>query len=155
INLFIWFGAYFMLSALYAKIGVVAIVLTLFLLLIVLALKETMFSGWIPAMIIHDEPVFVSAKRGIKAVCKRFFKIYSSFLIAVVALFVINVFALVFTAGVAILITLPITTLVLSILGDVMYFESLGMRYYVDGDKIISPKKLEQQDSFSKVKDII
>ena len=45
--------------------------------------------------------------------------------------------------------------MVLSIIGEVMYFESLGMRFYVDAEHIVSPKKLEQQDSFSKVKDII
>ena len=155
VNLLVWFGAYFMASALYAKIGVVAIVITLFLLIVMLALKETIFSGWIPAMIIHGEPVFKSLKRGICAVIKRFFRTLSSFLIATLSLFVINVFAIIFTAGAGILITLPITTLVLSIIGEVMYFESLGMRFYVDAEHIVSPKKLEQQDSFSKVKDII
>ena len=155
VNLLVWFGAYFMASALYAKIGVVAIVITLFLLIVMLALKETIFSGWIPAMIIHGEPVFKSLKRGICAVIKRFFRTLSSFLIATLSLFVINVFAIIFTAGAGILITLPITTVVLSIIGEVMYFESLGMRFYVDAEHIVSPKKLEQQDSFSKVKDII
>ena len=155
VNLIVWFGAYFMASALYAKIGVLAIVLTLFLLIVMLSLKETIFSGWIPAIIVHDEPVFKSLKRGIVAVIKRFFRTLSSFLIATLSLFVINVFAIFFTAGVGILITLPITTVVLSIIGEVMYFESLGMRFYVDAEHIVSPKKLEQQDSFSKVKDII
>ena len=155
LNLLIWFGSYFMMSALYAKIGVIAIILTLLLLIVLLSLKATLFSGWIPALLIHDESVFVSLKKGISAVSKRFFRTLSSFLITIVSLFVINTFALVFTAGVGVIITLPITTLVLLILGEVMYFESLGMRYYVDGEHIISPKKLEQQDSFSKVKDII
>ena len=67
----------------------------------------------------------------------------------------LNLLALALTAGVALLVTLPLTTLMTAILGEVMYFETLGMRYYVDSEHIISPKKLEERDSFEKLRDII
>ena len=144
-----------MASALYDKIGVLAIVLTLFLLIVIVALKNTFFAGWLPAIIVHAEPVFKSLKLGFKSAFRTFLKSYSSFLIFTVGAVILNVFALVFTAGVGLLITIPLTTLMLIIMGEVMYFESLGMRYYVDGEHIVSPKKFEERDKFAKVKDII
>lgn len=155
INILIWVGAYYLASTLYSSIGVFAIVLTFLLLIVIVALKNTFFAGWVPALIVHGETVFKSLKIGFMAVIRKFIKTFSSFLILTVGVFILNIFALSFTAGVGLLITLPLTTLVTIILGEVMYFEALGMRYYVDSEHIICPKKLEERDSFSKVKDII
>ena len=155
INLIIWFGSYFLASTLYAKIGVFAIILAFFLLIVFVSLKHTIFCGWKPAYLIHDEKVFVSLKRGVKMVSKRFFRTFSGFLILILSLFIINIFALTLTVGVGLLVTLPLSTLLVAIFEQVVYRELLGMRYYIDADHIISPKKLEQQDRFSKMKDII
>ena len=155
VNLIIWLGSYFFASTLYAHIGVLAVILALFLLITLLSLKLTFFSGWIPALIICDESILSSLKKGVLAVGKRFFKTLSNFLVLILALFIINVFGMVFTAGVGLLIIMPLTSLLVVIMNEVTYFEALGMRYYVDSEHIISPKKLEQQDSFEKVKDII
>ena len=155
INILVWGGSYLMASALYPKIGVFAIVLTFFLLIVIVALKNAFFAGWLPAKIVHNEPVFKSLKLGFKATIRIFLKSISSFLIFTLGVFMLNIFAFAFTAGVGLLITIPMTTLMLIIMGEVMYFESLGMRYYVDGEHIISPKKFEERDKFAKVKDII
>jgi len=155
INLIIWVGAYLLASSLYAKIGVFAIILTFLLLILVVPLKNTFFAGWLPAIIVNNEPVFKSLKIGFVAAIRKFFKAYSSFLIYTVGIFMLNILALALTAGVGLLVTLPLTTLMSIILGEVMYFEALGMRYYVDSEHIVSPKRLEERDSFAKVKDII
>ena len=155
LNLIIWIGSYFIASTLYSKIGVFAIILAFFVLLVFVSLKHTIFCGWKPAYLIHNERVFASLKRGIRITFKRFFKTLSSFLILILSIFIINIFALTFTAGVGLLVTLPLSTILLAIYEQVVYREMLGMRYYVDSEHIISPKKLEQQDSFSKMRDII
>ena len=144
-----------LISTLYAKIGVFAIVLILLILMLVLPIKDTFIAGWIPAMIVSGEPVFKSLKMSFKTAIRSFIKKYSSFLIYTVAVFMLNLLALALTAGVALLVTLPLTTVMTAILGEVMYFETLGMRYYVDSEHIMSPKKLEERDSFEKLKDII
>lgn len=155
LNLIIWVGAYLMVSSLYAKIGVFAIILTFLLLILIVSLKNTFFAGWLPAIIVNNQSVFKSLKLGFIAAIRKFFKAYSSFLVFTVGVFMLNILALALTAGVGLLITLPLTTLMTILLGEVMYFEALGMRYYVDSEHIISPKKLEERDSFAKVKDII
>ena len=155
LNILVWLGAYLMASNLYAKIGVFAIILTFFLLIVVVAIKNTFFAGWVPASIVHGESTLKSLKMGFSAVKRNFFKKYSSYLILTLAVFMVNIFAFAFTAAVGLLVTLPLTTLLFVIMGQVMYFETLGMRYYTDAEHIISPKKLEERDSFEKVKDII
>ena len=155
LNILIWVGAYFLASSLYPSVGVFAIILTFLLLILIVALKNTVLAGWTPAIIIQNEPIFKSLRMSISVVVRKFIKTYASFLVLTVGVFMLNIFALAFTAGVVLLVTLPLTTLITIIMGEVMYFEALGMRYYVDGEHIISPKKLEERDSFSKVKDII
>lgn len=155
INLIIWFGAYFLASSLYEKVGVFAIIMILFLLIVLVALKDTFFSGWKSALVIHNEPVFKSLKMGVKAVSRRFFRTFASYLILVAFIFAINVFSITLLAGVGLFVTLPLSTILCIIFNQVMYYESLGMRYYVDSEHIISPKRLEEQDRFAKVKDII
>ena len=154
LNILIWVGIYFMASSLYKSIGVFAIVLTFFVAIVVISLKKSMLSGLEPAYLIHNESVFNSFKHSL-VVFKKFLKVLSSYLVLTLVVFVINIFALTFTAGVGLFVTLPLTTLLYIILEEVIYRELLGMRYYVDSDRIITPKKLEQQDKFSKVKDII
>ena len=155
LNLGIWIGMYFMASGLYAKIGVMAIILAFFLAIVLVSLKSAMFCAWEPAYQIHGESIFKALKRGLIAVWRRFFRVLSAYLILSVLVFIVNIFAFTLTAGVGLLVTAPLTTLSYVALGEVVYRELNGMRYYVDSEHIVSPKKLEQQDSFSKVKDII
>lgn len=155
LNLGIWIGMYFMASGLYAKIGVMAIILAFFLIIVLVSLKSAIFCAWEPAYLIHNDDAFNALKRGILAVWRKYFKVLSAYLILSVLAFIINIFAFTLTAGVGLLVTAPLTTLSYVTLGEVIYRELNGMRYYVDSEHIITPKKLEQQDSFSKVKDII
>ena len=97
----------------------------------------------------------MSLNKGAGAVLKKFFRALSNYLVLVIVGLIINVFALTFTAGVALFVTLPLSTLIFVLADQVMYYEAMGMRFYVDGDHIISPKKLEQQDKIAKVKYII
>jgi hypothetical protein len=155
ISLIILIGCYLFASKLYEQIGVIAIILAFLILTILLAVKSTIFSGWKPALIIHNNSVFVSLKRGFVAVSRRFFRTLSNYIILVVLSMVLNLFAVTLTAGVGLLVSVPLTTLLFVLSNQVMYYEAMGMRFYVDSDHIISTKKLEQQDKFAKVKNII
>ncbi|MCI5797732.1 MAG: hypothetical protein MR024_03855 [Firmicutes bacterium] len=115
------------------------------------AFKRTLFSGWIPAIVVYDCNIFVGLSRGFKAVFRRFWKILSNALIIMLILFGLNyIFGLP-----AIFIIGPLSNLILNIFEMVMFYESQGMRYYVDLDTIVTPKKLEESDSFRKTKNII
>ena len=155
LTVIIWVGTYLFASNLYASMKVFAIILAMLLLVVSLSLKQTFFGGWKPALIVHNKSVFVSLSKGAKAIFKRFFRSLSNYLVLVIIGLIINAFALTFTAGVALFITIPLTSLMFIVADQVMYYEAMGMRFYVDADHIISPKKLEQQDKLAKVKYII
>ena len=115
------------------------------------ALKKTIFSGWSPAIVVYDCNMFKGFKKGVKAVSRRFLKVFSTALmimlisIAVTYLFGTFVFPIIF----------PLFVSFFYVFEMVMFYGSQGMRYYVDLDTILSPKRLEESDSFKKVKYLI
>ena len=155
LNLLIGVGVYLFASNLYANLGVFAVILAIFLLILLSALKKAIYSCWKPAIIVHNKSVFASLKKSIEVVFNNFFQTISTYLVLVVCAFILNLFAFTFTAGVGMLITLPFTTLMFVIADQVTFYEAMGMRYYVDNERIIAPKKLEQKDKIAKVKYII
>ena len=57
--------------------------------------------------------------------------------------------------SIAFLLLVPLGVYFVYIIDFVMFYGSQGMRYYVDADTIISPKRLEEVDKFKRCKDII
>ena len=75
----------------------------------------------------------------------------SSFAVSIATIvcltYLFNVYALLFA--------LPFMALVVAVFGNVLFFESQGMDYYLGPDKIVKPRKLETADSMKKVKMIV
>ena len=59
------------------------------------------------------------------------------------------------TFGASLLLTLPISSLTINIFGMVVFYSSQGMRFYVDSENVITTKKMEETDAFSKLKFIV
>lgn len=137
----------------------VSVILALFvstlIVIVLFSLLLTLFCGWLPALAVHDCNGLVALIKGFKAVSRRFWKTFSTALAIVICMLAVNLVALSFTYGVGLLITLPLTELVIIIFGTVMYYGANGMRYYTDANTIVATKKLEQQDTFLKAKNII
>ena len=115
------------------------------------ALKRTFLSGWIPAIVVYDCNMFKGLKMGLKAVFRRFWRTLSTALVITLIVFAIN-----YLFGLpAVLIIAPISIMIFNVFEMVMFFGSQGMRYYVDLDTIVTPKLLEEKDSFRKIKNII
>ena len=151
----IYVGAYFFASGLNGVLGVWSVVLAVFLIIVCLSFKNMIFGGWIPALVINEKKVFMSLASGTKAFFKRFFKIFACYLLFTALAVMVVMFSITFTVGIGLVFVLPFWTLEEVIVGQVAYYEQFGMRYYVDSNEVITPKRLEQQDKFSKVKDII
>ena len=65
-------------------------------------------------------------------------------------------FAIVYVFGVySLIVVVPLSSLIMTVFGQVLFFESQGMNYYISPDNIVLPRKLEQADSMKKVKNII
>lgn len=118
---------------------------------ILTTLKVTLFSGWIPACVVYDCNMFVGLAKGFTAIFRRFWKSFSTVLMFMFCIFAVNYLFGTF----AFIITIPTSIMLLNIFGMVMFYGSQGMRYYVDLDTIVSPRKLEEKDEFRKIKNLI
>ncbi len=129
---------------------ILPIIIVIYFVLMV-SLLVTTFCGWMPATVVFNISPTQSFKKGIKAVSRRYFRVFSS---VFVIIFFATIFSLMLTSF-SLIALIPLASVAIIMLEMVMFFESQGMRYYVDLDTIISPKKLEQCDKFTKVKNII
>lgn len=153
INILIFFLIYkvFALTALGGTIKfAVPLIITVVLCLLV-TLRLVLFAGWLPALIVNDCGVWSAFARGIRAVGRRFFRTFSTMLVFVL----LNICIDVLFGSIAFLLLVPLGVYFVYIIDFVMFYGSQGMRYYVDADTIISPKRLEEVDKFKRCKDII
>lgn len=121
-------------------------------LLVIGSLKITLLSGWMPSIIVFNCNAVTGFTKGMSALFRRkFFRVWSTSIICAFILLSVAMLLGPYT----LLIVIPIASLFVSIFGMVMFFGSQGMRFYVDMDTIITPKKLEQTDKICKLKYVI
>ncbi|MGN1200972.1 MAG: hypothetical protein ACI4R8_01725 [Candidatus Caccovivens sp.] len=102
--------------------------------------------GWAPAMIVFNRNVFGSYRKGMKAVKRHFWASFGTTL-----LYFILFWAIVMVFGVYSLVALiPIMTALLCVYDMTAFFTSQGMRFYVNDNKILTPKRLEEVDNINK-----
>ena len=115
---------------------------------LVMAFKETFNAGWAPAKVVYNHNVSKSYSIGMRAVFRRASKVFSTafifYLLAIVLSVVLGLYS--------IIIILPIVSPLFHIFEMVSFFSSQGMRFYVDNDTILSPKKLEEIDKIEDAK---
>ncbi len=118
---------------------------------IILSLGQSASFGWAPAIVVYGTNISKSYRIGIKSVARRFAKVFSTiFVINVIFTFLIMGFGLVSS-----IVFIPLYLGLVSMFEMVLFYGSQGMRYYVDQDTVLTPKKLEQQDKIKKTKYII
>ena len=153
INLIIVAGAFGILSL--VQIGGIVVLFIPLLLFVylscIIGLKNAFLAGWMPAIVVFNTNAVKGFKLGLKAVQRRFLRVLSTSAMLVAIIFAINLLF----GSFSLIITVPVGSMIISVFQMVMFFGSQGMRYYVDLDTILSPKKLEETDKLKKVKNLI
>lgn len=115
-------------------------------LVIFLSLEQITILGWMPALIVFDCNIFVAYRRGFKAVCRHFWATFGTtilyFLLFWVLCFLFGIYSMI--------VLVPLLTILLCVYNMVSFFCSQGMRFYYNENNILTPKKLEEVDSFKK-----
>lgn len=130
-------------------------ILLLAVLICLMSLKRTMFACFMPAIAVLDCNPFKALAINFRGVFKNFFRIFSNAITIILTAIVVNLIFCVYSFGVSLIITLPLTALVFVIFQMVSYFSSFGMRFYVYPDMFISPKRFEEQDKIKKIKYLV
>lgn len=126
-------------------------VLTIFAISLISAIAETLVCGWVPAGVVYDEGVAKSYRTGIRSVFRRYGRVFSTALM----LNLLFVFLIMGFGLVSLIVFIPLYIGMINMFEMVMFYASQGMKYYVDGDTIITPKKLEQRDKIKKSKYVL
>lgn len=122
---------------------------------ILMALKHTILCGWIPSIVVRNKGVFSGLKDAMIVPKRRFFQTFgNAFSIVLTAVF-LNVFGCVFTYGVGLIITIPVTILIYSTFGMVAYYSATGQRYYLDPYNVMAPKPVQYTDRLHNHKYIV
>lgn len=124
-------------------------------LILLLSFRYAFFCCWAPAVVVKNQSIFKALKDNFKSIFKKFKTVWLSQLAIIVILFVINVGVLILTCGVGCLFTIPASILYSCIVNNVLYFQLNGLRYYIDRENIVTPKKVEEQESLNTVKFIV
>ena len=106
-------------------------------------------------MMVHNRSVWGALKENFVVMSKNFGTIFSSQLVMTLIYVGLNIATLLFTASAGLLLTIPATMLFAATLGQVAYFSTNGLRFYIDENEIISPKKKEDWEHINALKDII
>lgn len=118
---------------------------------LLMGIKQLFVGGWAAAKITYAHGIVRSYGIGLRASLRRSDRIYSS---AFVIYLLTLVLTLVFGAY-SLIVLLPIIFPLLDIFEMVAFFSSQGMRFYVDGETIVSPQKLEEVDKIEDAKYIL
>ena len=115
------------------------------------SLRTTLFSSWASAITTTNAKTWSGLKKCLRAVLRGFLRIWSN------AIVFVTIFALItiLTSLIGFAILLPLFCTIITIFCMVVFFDHRGMRYYVDFNTIVTPKKLEQTDKLNKLKHII
>ncbi len=114
----------------------IAISLSLTAVVALEALKMTLISAWIPAMVADGDKVTHAFRASVKK-RKGFGARYASYLAAVYLIVAVNVLFAVSTFGSALLITVPLSYIFLLSLQFVNYYLENGKKYFVTKDTIV------------------
>lgn len=134
---------------------ILAPIAVFFIAILLFSLKITFFSGWIPAIVVFECGVWKGLKKGIKAVLRRFYRSFSTSVFVILSIIILNVMCAVCTFGASVLITIPLSSLIVLVYNMVMFYLSQGMRFYVDNEQVVTPKRLEETDGLGGLKYII
>lgn len=100
------------------------------------AYKLTLTANWMPAMTTDNKPLREAIRRGSKEERKQGIRAFSSYIVSVYAVIILNVLAAVCTFGSALLITVPSSYFLFICQQYVHYYTVKGKKYFITYERI-------------------
>lgn len=123
--------------------------------MLVLGIRNVLFGGWACAIIVKGKGIFEGLKSGIRSYNKALGKVLGISMTSILIIIALNILAVMLTASVGLFITIPFSVLYIYTFSMTAYFYTNGLRFYIDKNKIVSPRKIEDFESMNVLKDII
>lgn len=124
-------------------------------LVLMLSFRMVIFGMWTPAIIALNRGIWKGFATSVKLGFKNFKTTFPTHLLVVLIVVAANFALAIFTCGVGCIVSVPASVVFSAIVSMVLYFHFCGLRYYIDKSRIISPKKIDDQERVNDVKFII
>ncbi len=125
-------------------------------LLMAISLFMTVFLIYEPNLLIKNNSPWKALVDSVKNVKKYgFAKVFFIILAVYFVAFLFNVLFAVFTYGITLIITIPITIQFSNVLRMVLSYDCLGMNYYLDDKYVCVTKKFKQKETIENMIDVI
>jgi len=151
--------AVFLLSLRLFSFGVVLSMLAPFIIVFVLtaliSIRISLFSTWASSIVVKNSKIFTGLKDSFKAVSKTYKQMFGTSVAITLIIIVLNVSAIMFTASVGLFLTIPSSVLLCYVFAQVAFFYANGLRFYLDKQTIVTPRKIEDFESLKTLKNIV
>lgn len=136
-------------------VSVIAPFITVLTYTILYGIINTLFSCWVPLMIVRGYDPVKSLKGCFKVVRRRLLKTFSNSFAVVLTILFLNMFVGVFTFGAGLIITIPTSFLLICSFNMLTYYFCNGLKFYIDSTSVVAPIKVGYTEKFKKHKYII
>jgi len=150
--------AFFALLQLFTLGGVLNILapfIIVFALILLISLRQSLFAEWNACIVVNNTGIWKGLRDNFKNIRKNYKTILGTVIISVILAFAINYGLSALTCGVGLFISIPATIVFFNVMYNVIYFHLNGLRYYIDKDRIITPKKVEDQERMADMRNLI
>ena len=121
--------------------AIIGMVVFMAVLILVLALKISIFTNYTAYTVEHNADPFVAFGKGMAKSFKDFWKTMSISIVLILTIIFVNSFIAVFTFFSGLIVTIPATFVLIAIYNLVTYFNEKGVRYYLSNTIIYNPVK--------------
>ncbi len=149
------FFALLQLFTLSGFLSIIAPFIILLALVLLISLRLSLFAEWGPCIVVNNIGIWKGLKENFKNIRKNYKVVFGTVLITVILAFAANYGLSALTCGVALFISIPATIVFFNVMYTVIYFHLNGLRYYIDKERIITPKKLEDQERIKDMRNLI
>lgn len=128
--------------------SIAALMVSVALLLCSQAVKLTLFSNVVPSMVADKSNLRTVMKKSFSFDKERFGTLFCNYLATSVLIWCINVLFAVVSFGAALLITIPMSYLMLICIQFVSYYSYGKKKYFLTKDQIVAPKEEKNEENF-------
>lgn len=131
-------------SFLFSYIAVFALFFAFVIGILLVSITQVFFCCWLPEITVNKTGSFDAIRMGFKLVKPIYWNLLSSFAFINILLLFTNIMLAFFTCGAGLLISIPMSTLLMVIFRMVTYYDIKNLKYYTDSNTIITPVNSEE-----------
>lgn len=156
--LFVCIGLSYLYSLIFVTeaTSVLGIILSILSIIVICSAFMTFFLIYEPNLLIKETTPWTALKDSVNNVKRYgFFKVFLMMFATSIVIFLFNAFFIVFTYGISLLITIPISVHFSNIFRMVLCYDCLGMDYYINSKSVCVTKKYYEKNNLDNMKDIL